>query len=356
MKNKLIIISLLFFASIGFQQCKKEPAVSASPPASIPASKPTPYSLVIPNGFPTATNILEDNPLTTEGIALGKKLFHDPILSGDNTQSCSSCHRQDISFTDDLKFSKGISGAFGTRNSQPIINLLWAPSFFWDGRAPTLEEQALEPVSNPIEMHLSWTEAVNKLQSHNMYPTLFRKAFETNTITKELIVKAIAQYERTLISADSKYDKWLRGEATLDSAELRGYELFFTEKADCFHCHGNILFTDNLFHNNGLDPFPKDLGLAKVTGKTNDESKFKTPTLRNLVFTAPYMHDGRFSTIEQVVDFYSTGVKFSATIDPLMKNVNAGGIQLTLEEKGDLIAFLKTLTDSLFVSNPNFKP
>jgi cytochrome c peroxidase len=354
---KLRII-LLIIGAIVLQQCKKDPSLSPNNDVFSPIDKgPTPYPLVIPVGFPndTASFIPKNNPLTIEGVALGKKLFNEPLLSGNNTQSCASCHMSKFAFTDDQRFSKGINGSLGTRNSMPLINLLWAPKLFWDGRASTLEEQALEPVTNPIEMHETWPNAVDKLQVHPEYPELFKKAFGTTTITRELVTKAIAQFERTLISANSKYDKWLRNEVDLTPEELRGYDLFFTEKADCFHCHGNILFTDNLFHNNGLDAFPSDKGLGGVTGKSGDNGRFKTPTLRNLVFTAPYMHNGRFNTLEDVVEFYSSGIKFSATIDPLMKNVNMGGVQLTTEEKQDLVAFLKTLTDSSFVNNPQFQ-
>jgi cytochrome c peroxidase len=359
MKNKHVILLFLAFGLIALEQCKKDPPIipASSNTDTVPTTfAATPYTLIIPIGFPTKTNIPTDNPLTVEGVALGKKLFHEPLLSGNNTQSCASCHNQTFSFSDNQTFSKGIDGALGTRNAQPIINSLWMSSLFWDGRALTLEDQALEPVPNPIEMHQSWSNAIAKLQAEASYPTLFKKSFGTTTITKELVVKAIAQFERTFISANSKYDRWLNGKAQLDSSELRGYNLFFTEKADCFHCHGNILFTDNLFHNNGLDAFPSDQGRQKVTNDANDEGKFKTPTLRNLLFTAPYMHNGRFTTLEQVVEFYSTGLKFSATVDPLMKNVNRGGIQLTSQEKLDLVAFLKTLTDSSFVNNTAFIP
>ena len=187
-----------------------------------------------------------------------------------------------------------------------------------------------------------------------VYPDLFFKAFGTRTIDSTLVVKAIAQFERTMISSNSKWDRYLRGEVQLTQAESKGFEIFFTEKGDCFHCHTTILFTDHIFHNNGLDSEFADKGLFDVTGDPNDMGKFKTPTLRNLEFTAPYMHDGRFETLEEVIDFYSHEVKFSPTIDPLMKKVQQGGIQLTDEEKESLLAFLKTLTDNSFNENPDF--
>lgn len=315
---------------------------------------PTPYELKIPEGFPDML-IPGDNPMTVEGVALGRQLFYDPILSGDNSQSCADCHTQSYSFSDNGKqFSEGIDGIEGDRNSPPVINIGWMPQLFWDGRANGVERQALGPVPNPIEMHLKWTEAMHKLQQHNDYPDLFFKAFGTRDIDSNLVVKAIAQFERTLISSDTKWDRYLRGEATLTQAEAQGFEIFFTEKGDCFHCHATILYTDNLFHNNGLDAVFTDNGLAEVTNDLNDIGKFKTPTLRNWEFTAPYMHDGRFATIEEVIDFYSEGVVWSPTVDPLMKQVNQGGVQLTGQEKSHLIAFLKTLTDTTFVNNPEF--
>jgi cytochrome c peroxidase len=314
---------------------------------------PTPYLLDIPQGFPDMI-IPADNPMTEEGVALGRQLFYDPILSADNTQSCASCHDIAFSFTDHGKqFSEGIDGSIGTRNSMSLLNAGWIPSLFWDGRAATLEEQALEPVPNPIEMHLPWPEAMNKLSNHPDYPDLFFKAFGTREIDSMHVVKAIAQFERTMISSDTKWDQYLRGEYTLSQSETKGFEIFFTEKGDCFHCHGTILFTDNLYHNNGLDSEIKDRGLADVTGNPNDEGKFRSPTLRNVMLTAPYMHDGRFETIEEVIDHYSEGVKWSPTIDPLMKQVSQGGIRLTDEEKQNLISFLKVLTDSTFVKNPD---
>ena len=169
-----------------------------------------------------------------------------------------------------------------------------------------------------------------------------------------MVAKAIAQFERTFISSESDWDKYLRGEYMLSQSEAKGFEVFFTEKGDCFHCHGTILFTDNLFHNNGLDSVLTNLGLGAITGNSNDNGKFKSPTLRNIEFTAPYMHDGRFNTLEEVIDFYSENVMFSPTVDPLMKKVNQGGLHLTTSEKIDLIAFLKTLSDNDFINNPDY--
>ena len=325
---------------------------------------PVPYNLEIPELFANkliAPIIPTNNPLTVEGIALGKKLFFDKKLSKDNTQSCASCHKPEKAFTDDSRFSDGINGQFGTRNSMPLFNLAWNfdERFTWDGKELSLERQALEPVKNPIEMHSNWTEVAQKLQADVEYPTLFQQAFGTTKIDSTLVTKAIAQFERTLISGNSKFDKYLRGEVQLTVNELNGFNVFMDEaRGDCFHCHGsnnNPLWTDNKFHNNGLDATFTDLGLGAVTGDPNDNGKFKSPSLRNLEFTAPYMHDGRFATLEEVIEHYSTGLKNSATIDPLMKKVNQGGVNLSTQDKADLKAFLLTLSDFDFINNPNFR-
>ena len=326
---------------------------------------PVAYNLNIPTLFQEKliTPIIPtDNPLTEEGVTLGKKLFFDKILSKNNTQSCASCHRPEKAFTVNTKFSEGVDGINGIRNSMPIFNLAWNfdERFTWDGKELSLERQALEPVKNPIEMHANWEQVVLKLQNHPEYPTLFQQAFGTSTIDSTLVTKAIAQFERTLISGNSKFDKYLRGETNLTQQEENGFNIFMDEaKGDCFHCHGsnnNPLWTDNKFHNNGLDTSFSDLGLGAVTGDPIDNGKFKSPSIRNLAFTAPYMHDGRFATLDQVIEHYSTGLQNSSTIDPLMKKVNQGGVNLTPQEKADLKAFLLTLSDFDFINNPNFRP
>jgi cytochrome c peroxidase len=325
---------------------------------------PIPYNLEIPTLFAAkliAPMVPANNLLTEEGVALGKKLFFDNILSGDGTQSCASCHDPKKAFTDQQQFSNGIQGEFGKRNSMPLFNLAWNfdERFAWDGKEFGLEEQALEPVSNPIELHANWEEVTERIQQHATYPNLFLQAFGTSEIDSILVTKAIAQFERTLISGNSKFDQFLRKEATLTLEEQNGFDVFMDEaKGDCFHCHGsnnNPLWTDNEFHNNGLDATFKDLGFGNVTGDPNDNGKFKSPSIRNLAFTAPYMHDGRFSTLEEVINHYSEGLKKSATIDPLMKNIDKGGVQLSTQEKADLKAFLLTLSDNDFVKDPAFQ-
>jgi len=297
------------------------------------------------------------------GVSLGKRLFYDRILSVDNTKACASCHMPQNGFSDSNKFSIGVSGNFGNRNSMPLINLAWNfdDKYFWDGRALGLEHQALEPVTNPIELeNPSWSDVEDRLNNHPEYPNLFNQAFGTSTITKDLVTKAIAQFERTLISGNSKFDKFLNGEATLTAQEQEGLNVFMDEeRGDCFHCHGNPnnpLWTDNQFHNNGLDATFTDLGLGAVTGNPNDNGKFRSPTLRNLAYTAPYMHDGRFLTLDDVIEHYSSGLQNSSTIDPLMKKVEQGGVQLSEEDKNNLKAFLLSLSDPSFINNPAFLP
>ncbi len=329
---------------------------------------PTAYNLELPNFFPEM-EIPEDNPLTEEGVRLGRFLFYERRLSGDNTLSCAGCHRPNEGFSDSRRFSEGITGERGTRNSMPMFNLGYAQFFFWDGRAKTLEEQILEPVPNPIEMHQSWQRSAEKLANIEGYKVMFGEAFGTEDIDSIRVSKAIAQFLRTMVSGNSKFDRFRRGEVQLTAAEQRGLDLFQKEGgdpelvpggqngADCFHCHGfgDMQFTDGRIHNNGLDSEFWDLGAGGVNGNPNDYGKFKTPSLRNISFTAPYMHDGRFATIEEVIEHYNSGGKESATIDPFMK-YTSGGLQLSDEAKADLIAFLETLNDEEFMNNPAFAP
>ncbi len=326
--------------------------------------EPTPLSLEIPPIFQERISppvIPQDNPQTAEGVALGKKLFFDPILSGDNTLACAGCHAPAEGFSDSRQFSPGIDGIEGNRNSMPLFNLAWnyQENFFWDGRASSLENQALQPVVDPVEMHNTWPNAVSSLQATSDYPELFSKAFGTSNIDSTLVSKAIAQFIRTLISSNSRFDQYLRGEIELTESERNGLQVFEDEnRGDCFHCHGdpnNPLWTDNDFHNNGLDKVFEDLGRGGVTGDPREFGEFKTPSLRNLAYTAPYMHDGRFETLEEVIDHYSEGLVYSETIDPLMKTVGEGGVQLTEKDKQDLKAFLLSLSDESFINDPDFQ-
>jgi len=319
--------------------------------------EPTPYSLLLPPHFSSPT-IPYDNPLTVEGVALGRKLFYDPILSGDFTQSCSSCHQQSLSFAEATAVSTGITGAKGHRNAMPLINLAYHNRLFWDGRSFSLEQQLLEPVPNPIEMNLPWVVAMDRLNQHADYPSLFKQAFGVDYIDSTQITKALAQFLRTLISGNSRFDQYILGQAALTPQELQGMNLYATEAADCFHCHPfeeRFQFTTFSFMNNGLDKEGEfqDSGLGGIVANPNLIGAFKVPTLRNIAQTAPYMHDGRFETLRQVIDHYDMGGHPSSTIDPLMKHVGTG-LNLSAQEKEALIAFLLTLTDANFLSNPAF--
>lgn len=341
-----------FFVLIGFLVLL---ACSKNQPETI--TPPTPYILVIPPLFEQKLIppvIPTDNPLTEEGVALGKRLFFEKKLSAGGTISCASCHLPQQSFSDVRALSRGVRQQIGTRNALPLFNLAWNydDRFDWDGKSLGLEVQALEPVTHPKEMQNSWSEVVQSLEADPTYPPLFAAAFGSQKIDSVAVTQALAQFERTLISADAPFDRYLLGTGNLTPAQQRGFEIFMAEdKGDCFHCHGsenNPLWTDNAFHNNGLDSTFVDLGLGAVTGDPADNGKFRTPSLRNLTRTAPYMHDGRFQTLEAVIDHYSEGLKHSPTIDPLMKKVQQGGVRLSPEDKADLLAFLKSLTENRF--------
>jgi len=356
---------------VSLSSCRKDPDPDNSGPVQPtgPDVNPnaTPYNLVIPPFFPPM-DIPESNPLTVEGVELGRYLFWEKKLSGNNAMSCGTCHLPEFGFADPIQFSTGITGEVGTRQSMALINLGWARDYFWDGRSKTLEEQVAEPVPNPIEMNESWENAVAKIASDPMYAPMFEAAYLSAEVTQDRIVRAIASFLRTMISAESKFDKSRLGLAMLTDQEFRGQQLFLLEGgdpedvlggqngADCFHCHGfgDSQFSDYLPHNNGLDSFFTDLGVGGITGNPAEYGKFKTPTLRNVEFTAPYMHDGRFTTLEDVIEHYNSGGNPSTTIDPFMK-FTTGGLNLPETDKAALIAFLKTLSDTSFLANPAFQ-
>lgn len=331
--------------------------------------KATPYVLDIPSHFPDMI-IPADNPMTIEGVDLGRYLFYEKKLSGDNSMSCASCHMPENSFSDPNQFSTGIDGIQGTRQSMALVNMGWENFFFWDGRETTLEKQILDPVINPIEMHETWKNAVAKLNQDINYRNRFFRAFGEGGIDSVKAAKAIAQFIRTMISGQSKYDVMYKYEngmslsateqsifQTIDPEEWAGYDLFKSlNGADCFHCHNGPLMRVKKFSNNGLLPnFLNDLGRAAVTNNPEDNYKFKVPTLRNIALTAPYMHDGRFSTLDEVIEHYSSGIHMSPTIDPLIEFGSQGGVQLDVQEKYLLKKFLLTLTDENFINNPKFK-
>jgi cytochrome c peroxidase len=371
MPARIITAILLLLAVIS--ACKKDN--SASTPG-----KPEPYVITIPRYFPTQLNIPADNPMTLEGIQLGRFLFYDGRVSGrsdpDSLMSCSTCHVQAHSFvcgTDNALFPGGhpygLTGIPTPHYMLPMINLVWVNNgYLWNGSLaegnPLKAQRQLEDVvwiviQSPSEMAGDTNRTKALIQNTKGYPELFEKAFGSKVVTERNIGRAIAQFVRTLISADSKFDRFLNGKTDLSTSERNGYVLFMTEMgADCFHCHGgegNPLFTTNLFYNNGKDSvFTDPYDRFSFTGKPMDKGAYVAPTLRNIAFTAPYMHDGRFRTLDEVIDFYSSKLVWSPSISPLMHHIANHGVQLTPFQKSDLKAFILSLTDSSFVSNPAF--
>jgi len=357
---RLLPIALL---ALAFASCSDDPEPGPGTP------DPTAYDLQLPSNFPQNPSIPADNPLTVQGVELGRHLFYEKALSVDNTLACASCHRQELAFTDGRARALGVGGAQHARSSMALNNLLWEDKLTWDGASTTLEQQARVPLENPIEMHQPLTAGVARLQGIPKYAGLFEQAFPGKGITEENTLKALAQFERTLISGNSRFDRYRRGNRTLlSSDELRGLQLFVTHPdgrvrgGNCNDCHAGDLQTDHAFRNNGLDATLTDLGLGAVTGRASDNGKFRVPSLRNIELTAPYMHDGRFATLEEVLDHYNEHVaRNSPNVDPLLLNATNDPSQnptsplgLTATEKRQIVAFLKTLTDSAFVRDPRF--
>ncbi len=330
----------------------------------------TPYALEVPYGFPQP-NIPADNPLTVEGVKLGRFLFFEKKLSGDLTQSCGSCHLQENSFSDPLAKSKGIAGLETKRHAMVLFNLAWQEFFFWDGRVKSLEEQALEPVTNPIELNADWPTVLSRLRDTPMYASLFTNAFGDDEITKERVAKAIAQFERTIVSANSHYDSIKRMTAPSpgsvsfnqfqDPLIQEGYTMFTTEVGDCFHCHGEIETSyllgafgkDNTFKNNGLKAeWTDEKGRAEIVPGQQNVGLMKVPTVRNMEFSPPYMHDGSIPDLDSLVEFYNFGGHKTPTsnVDPNMKAAGVGR-NWSPRQKDALKAFLKSLTDFTFLSD-----
>ncbi|MBM3918076.1 MAG: cytochrome-c peroxidase [Sphingomonadales bacterium] len=338
------------------------------PPVPKEYPEPTPYTWTTRPFFPPPI-LPSDNPLTLQGVELGRHLFYEKKMSGDNSQSCASCHRLNYAFSDSLqRYSTGIDGIAGTRNSMALFNLTWHTRFFWDGRAPGLRQQVLMPIQDPIEMHQTLPETVRKISETTKYKALFGSAFRSEEVTPDRIARALEQFLLTVVSGDSRFDRFRQNPVAnpLSASEQRGFDLFMREYsapstgrprgADCFHCHGGHLFRVDAFFDNGLDEQPAT-GYESVTGSASDRGKFKASSLRNITLTAPYMHDGRFSTLEEVLEHYSHHLKNSPNLDPNLRvaNQSEGGLNLSSQDKQDIIAFLHTLTDSSFISNPAYK-
>lgn len=325
---------------------------------------PTPYNLNV-GDFPTP-QLPADNALTKAGVQLGRMLFYEKSLSRDGSQACADCHKQQDAFTDIRQFSIGVEGLPGKRQAMVVMNLAWHQNgLFWDGRAPTVRDQSLKPIQDPLEMNETLPNAIAKLKGDKKYTDQFIRAFGDEGITAARMELALEQFMLTMVSNNSKYDQYLKGSASLTEAEERGRVLFFSEfdpfgsarGAECFHCHAGHNFSNDEYMNNGLDTDADitDEGRKKVTNDPADRARFKTPSLRNIALSPPYMHDGRFATLEEVVDHYNTGVKNSGTVEFILQyNLQPGGLQLSTQDKSDLVAFLKTLTDPDFLNNPAF--
>ncbi len=311
-------------------------AACVEPPAPAPQD-PELYDLLHPPGFPEIV-VPDDNVTTREGIALGRALYYDNRLSPDGSRACADCHLQQNAFS-----RADLVGVL------PHMNLGWSQHFLWDGGFDGTLEEAMQK-----EVELFFATDVERLREPDLLG-LFRAAFGSDEITTVKAAYALAQFQRTMVSANSRFDQYLAGDSeAMTDAERRGMQTFYSEHGECFHCHANNLFTDNLFHNTGLvaDADIAGTGRAHVTGDPDDDGLFKTPTLRNVEHTGPYMHDDRFATLEEVIDFYSAGQVASRTIDTLMPSPTGGGFGFTPEEKADLVAFLRSLSDDEFLTNP----
>jgi cytochrome c peroxidase len=379
--NKLIyfIGAVFFFTVTLFASCKKDtPLPDPEPDNGV--YQPTPYQITIPPYFPTILNIPDDNPMTVEGIELGRILFYDGRLGGrsdpDSLICCSTCHVQENAFECGIDnpnypggFPHGVTGIPTPHVMLPLFNVVWnSNGYLWNGSIwsgnPNTAKRKLEDlcwmgVYAPHEMHSDSNRSKALIGSIAGYKPLFKKAFGTEDITFDRISRSISQFIRSIVSADSKFDKYLRGEVQLDNSELNGYVLFVTEQgADCFHCHGgggNPLFTTNLFYNNAKDTvFTDTRDRYAVTGDMMDIGAYRAPTLRNIELTGPYMHDGRYATLDAVINFYSDSLKWSPSVSPLMHKLNFGGAHLLPQQKADLKAFLLTLTDYSLISNPAY--
>ncbi|MCB0597782.1 MAG: cytochrome-c peroxidase [Lewinellaceae bacterium] len=309
----------------------------------------TPYSLELPAGFPYP-EIPEDNELTVARVALGKRLFYDPILSADSTISCASCHKQSLAFADDVPISPGVQGRLGLRNAPTLANVAYLGRLNKDGGVVKLDLQPVVPIEDHNEMNLPLPEAERRLNAHPDYRDDFMRAYgkEASAFT---LTRALGAFMRTLISGDSRYDRYNNGaETALNAAEQEGMSLFFSERLGCGHCHQGFNLTDNSFRNNGLYTIYEDPGRSRVTLKTEDEGKFRVPTLRNIALTAPYMHDGSLPSLEAVIEHYNSGGSAHPNKDTLIHP-----LQLSETEKANLAAFLRTLTDNAFIANPAFR-
>ncbi|MER3497447.1 MAG: cytochrome-c peroxidase [Chitinophagaceae bacterium] len=310
-----------------------------------------PLQQVIPSGFPLPAYQFSDNPLTKEGFELGRKLFYDGRLSIDGNYPCASCHQQVAVFgTYEHDRSHGYNDSHTLRNAPPLFNLAWQKELHWDGEYKSLFSEAVHPITTRTEMAGNFQQIIQRLYADATYRQMFRKAFGSSLVSKDRILAALAQFTGSITSYNSKYDKVKRGEALFTLPEQNGY---FIYQQKCAACHPEPLFTDYSYRNIGLpvDNELKDFGRMRITGRAEDSLKFKVPSLRNVNMTANYMHDGRFNTLMQVLNHYSSGIQNSTTLDPLLVN----RIPMTTTEKTELVSFLKTLSDSTMLTDIRYK-
>lgn len=317
-------------------------AMAGTPDTAPPDALPSRMPLTVPNGLDSNRAVPPDNPLTQEKIQLGRRLFFDPLLSGDGKVACASCHQPEHGFSNSGRLPAGAHGKLGRRNAPSLLNRAYGTAFFWDGRAATLEAQALIPIESPLEMDSSVSEVLKRLRARPEYRNAFRKAFEEE-VTAANLGKALASFERVLLHGDSRVDRFRAGDvAALNPAERHGLWLY-ESSGRCWRCHSGPNFTDERFHNTGVSwqrP-PLDLGRFEVTRRDADRGCFKTPTLRAVALTAPYMHDGSFATLEDVVEFYNRGGGANSYRDPILAPLG-----LSKDDVSDLVAFLKALSDT----------
>ncbi len=345
MRNSLTVILILcvLLAAVSYLtvSCHKEPYTEGL----------TPVQQEIPASFPSPLYQFTDNPLTQEGFELGRRLFYDGRLSITGYHSCASCHEQPSAFgTYQHDRSHGVFESHTLRNAPVLFNLAWSSSFHWDGAFTSLEDEIVQPIHGSVEMGESFQSIVPKLEADESYRKAFRNLFGASFIRPEYILKALSQFTGSLTSANSKYDRYKKGQVCFTVTEEKGYQLFQT---NCSGCHPEPLFTDYSFRNIGLpsDDYLKDYGRMRITGKNEDSLKFKVPTLRNCLVSSNYMHDGRFNTLHQCMEHYRNGIQQGPTLDPLLRN----SISLSDAEVNELYAFLKTLTDSSFLTNPRYR-
>jgi len=341
MKKVSLLFSLLAFALFA---CSKVDGTMPSDDGHVG------FTGSIPRDFPPMP-IPAENPLTDAKVRLGRFLFFDKRLSRDSSTSCGSCHKPERAFADTGRVSFGFQGLPTEKNSTTLTNVGYVPRLFAEGGVPSLERQVLAPILAHNEFNMTQSELEARLSSYREYRPLFREAFGTEQVTLQRVMFAIASFERTILSGNSAFDRWNRGDnSALSLAAQRGEALFFGETGDCWHCHNGFNFTTNTFHNIGLDSNTFNQGRILITGNPNDEGKFKVPTLRNVALTAPYMHDGRFRTLEEVVRHYNSGGKPHPQRDPLMRPLG-----LSEQDISDLVEFLKSLTDTSFTQNPSLQ-